>query len=156
VLPRHQAVSSASPFMSARQVVLETPSESSHPSYLISRQHHAPLNAFVATLTQPPSMRCKQTTYAISNSFRCNTCKKHGGWRLRTNSIPQTSALIIKVTRVTSRRDARHCPPAAFGLRLGKMNTRLPRSYLDGLPHARHTNKKAAYNLRKGSTSRVG
>src|SRR5437016_13656551 len=32
-----------------------------------------------ATLPSHPSMCCKQRTYAISNSFRCNTYKKHRG-----------------------------------------------------------------------------
>jgi len=64
--------------MWAHQIVLQTPPRSSHPGALLSRQHPAPLNPFVATHTRPPSKCCKQTTYAIPNSFRCNTYKKQG------------------------------------------------------------------------------
>ena len=72
------AIDGASPFMSARQVVLLTPPRSSHPIELLSRQHPVPVTPLVATLTQPPSKCCKQTTYAIPNPFRCNTYEKAG------------------------------------------------------------------------------
>jgi hypothetical protein len=64
--------------MCARQAVLLTPPRSSHATQLLSRQHRAPITPLDATHTQPPSKCCKQMTYAIPNSFECNTYKKHG------------------------------------------------------------------------------
>lgn len=82
--------------MFARQAVLLTPPRSSHPTQLLSRQHYAPLNPFLATHTRPPSKCCKQKTYAIPKSFGCNTYKKQGGTffqpkaSLSSRSTPQT------------------------------------------------------------------
>ena len=63
--------------MLARRAVLLLPPKSSHSPQLPSSQHVAPISPLGATLTQPPSKCCSQKTYAIPNSFRCNTYKKH-------------------------------------------------------------------------------
>jgi hypothetical protein len=62
--------------MLARQAVLLTPSIASHPVTL------SPIvcspNSFSCITYQSPRKCCKQTTYAISKSFRFNTYKKQG------------------------------------------------------------------------------
>jgi hypothetical protein len=64
--------------MLARQAVLLTPSKSSRPSQLLSRQHFAFVSPLAATPVQLTSMYCKQKTYAISKSFTFNIYKKQG------------------------------------------------------------------------------
>jgi len=65
--------------MGVRQIVLLTPPKSSHPSQLLSRQHHAPHKSLSCNTYGFPRKCCKQTTYGRAKSFSCNTYKKQGG-----------------------------------------------------------------------------
>jgi hypothetical protein len=96
-----------------------TPPKSSHPTQLLSRQYPTPLNPLVATHTHPPSMCCKQTTYAIPDSFRCNTYKKHRGGH------PSSFIFVIGRSVHTAEKTAAHSP--------GKLAARPPKPAFERL-----------------------
>src|SRR5882724_13706292 len=77
--------------MLARQVVLLTSSESSHPMQLPSRQQSTPLNHFSCNTYGFPRKCCKQKTYGRTKPFRCNTYKKQGGRGVMVNQLPLSS-----------------------------------------------------------------
>src|SRR5260370_20067514 len=72
--------------MLARHAVLLTPSRSSRPPQLLSRQQLArPSNSFSCNTYGFPRKCCKQKTYGRTKSFSCNTYKKRGGGGLIVN-----------------------------------------------------------------------
>src|SRR5882724_9018083 len=62
--------------MLACQVVLLTSPESFHPKQLLSRQQPTPRKSFSCNTYGFPRKCCKQKTYGMAKSFRCNTYKK--------------------------------------------------------------------------------
>src|SRR6266446_558067 len=69
----------ASPFTCARQLVLLTPSRSSHPTQLLSRQQPAPVSPLAATLMNlPTSVANKRLTQKLSPLDSALT--KNRGW----------------------------------------------------------------------------
>jgi len=69
----------ASPLMASRCAVILTPSRSSHPTQLLSRQHSAPISPLTATLMDlPASVANKRLTRLLSPLAA--TLTKNTGW----------------------------------------------------------------------------
>ena len=69
----------ALPFMASRRAVILTPSRSSHPTQLLSRQQSAPISPLAATLMNlPASVANKELTRSLS--LLAATLTKNRGW----------------------------------------------------------------------------